>query len=126
MASAQRATITWLIANQSARAAASTPAELQDEMPFIRVSSVGGSQNMTVASSRIAVEFFAGSLDAADAFAQTVHNLLLWRFRGVIGDTTVTGVDVEQLPTPVPYPNQNVFMSTARYVVFNRDLAAHA
>lgn len=123
MGSATAAANQWLTANQSARVVDTTPENLQGVLPLIRVNSVGGTQAMTVASSRIAVECFAGTVGESDDLAQLVNQLLLWQFRGLIGTTTVTGVTAEQLPTWVPYPNPAVFMHTARYVVYNRDLA---
>lgn len=96
-----------------------TPADLQDQLEFIRVRRVGGNDDQITDRARIDVEVFAATRAAGEGLTETVRQRLSRR-----GPVTVLAagrevvVDRTQLlagPIEVPWPDPNVRMFTAAY-----------
>lgn len=122
MASAVVAAKTWLTpAMPAVTFVTRTDADLESNLPQVRIIGVGGPQLMLNASrERLVLETFAGTeLDAIN-IAHQVKDQLLFQMRGVIGDAVISKISCDSLPARHDYANPAVFMQVATYSVYIR------
>jgi len=96
-----------------------TPADLQQQLEFIRVRRVGGNDDQVTDRARLDVEVFAATRAAGEALTEQVRQRLSCRGPlSVLSGGREVVVDRTQLlagPVEVPWPDPNVRMFTAAY-----------
>lgn len=82
-----------------------TSATLQDELPFIRVRRIGGTDDGVTDIARVDVRVYAGDLTSAEDLAETIRQRLISRpaatVYGVL-DRAETEVGPQEVPGPDP------------------------
>ncbi len=130
MASAVVATVTWLNESEwlrayqpEARALTKTTADLELQPWQIRVVGAGGPMKRTLGAERLILEIFGPDEPSAIDFANKTVRQLAFHMRGVIGDSNITKVTVDQLPATTPYENPAVSQQVARLTVWLRSIS---
>lgn len=106
----------WLEAELGVFACASTPADLEQRLPVIRVQAGGGSGGKFSQHPRVSVDVFAATDDAARALAQLVHSALVF-LNGAAGPAIIRDVRCDSLPTSRPWETVAVRRRGAEYTV---------
>lgn len=93
-----------------------TPDALSGRMPFIRVTTVGGSDDLVTDRSTVDVDVFESTIGGAGVLGEQVRQFLT--VRG--GLVTAAGVVVDSVrtvsrPRGFPWPTSGVFRNTASY-----------
>lgn len=97
----------------------STPVDLQDRMPMIRVRRIGGSSGALSQAPRVAVEVYAGTRGEAWTVARAVEQRMLTR-RIRTASGMVDRADVETGPTQLAYTAEHIRLVSATYRVVTR------
>jgi hypothetical protein len=106
----------WLEAELGVFSCASTPADLEQRLPVIRVTAGGGSGGRFSQHPRVSVDVFAADDDAARTLAAQVHEALVF-LNGDAGPAVVRSVRCDSLPTSRPWANDSVRRRGAEYTV---------
>lgn len=99
-----------------------TSTSLQDELPFIRVRRIGGTDDRVTDAARVDVRVYDGDLSAAKALAETIRQRLISgpaaTAHGVL-DRAETEVGPQEVPGPDP-DHYRVISTTYRVSVRRR------
>lgn len=106
----------WLEAELEVFSAAATPADLEDNLPMIRVERIGGPDGRFSAHPRVAVDVFAATADEARVLAGRVRDVLVF-VSGSVGNSVVRGVRCDAGPSRQPWANESVHRRGATYTV---------
>lgn len=96
-----------------------TPADLQQQLPFIRVRRFGGSDDRLTDQARVDVDYFAATRAAAWAGAEAVRQRLISRPLRV-GAVVIDQVTTTSGPIQVPWDDPNVRRVTGAYTASAR------
>jgi hypothetical protein len=117
--------VPWLASTLDLRAVTELPDDLQDVVPLVRVTAIGGSadpSNRLFTMPRVAVDSFAVGYGPAGDLADQVDAAMHALAGVTLGTVTVTRVDTASLPAWVPYADTAIrhFVSSFQLHVMNR------
>lgn len=122
MISEEKVTRDWLDAQfPAARVVTETPADLEANLPVIKVQGLGGPRKLVLGRAAVDVECYAATKDAARDLAGDVSDALTYRMHGLVGGSVVTHVQ-GAMPDWRPYDNPNVRRYGAIYRIYLKDL----
>jgi len=122
MISEETVTHAWLTtAFPAARVVTETPADLESDLPLIKVQGLGGPRRLVLGRPTVDVECYAATKDAARILAGQVNDSLIYRMRGLIAGSNVTHTQ-GQMPSWRPYANTNVRRYGQIVQVYLKDL----
>lgn len=123
MADVEQLLIGWLgqqFPEPDARFGTETPADLQNQLPFGRVTRIGGPREFALDHATVVVDAFHTDRTSAKAFAQLVEKALYWELAaaniGVGRVRTLSG------PSWAPWENTDLRRFTAIYQINFRNL----
>lgn len=96
-----------------------TPASLDDVLPFIRITRIGGNDDFFTDAGRMDVDAFAKQRSDASRLARLIRQ----RFgRGphVLSNCVIDAVTTDVAPNQVPWGNPNIRLFTASYRITAR------
>lgn len=96
-----------------------TPADLQQQLPFIRVRRFGGSDDRLTDQARVDIDYFAATRAAAWAGAEAVRQRLISRPLRV-GAVVIDQVTTTSGPIEVPWDDPDIRRITATYTASAR------
>lgn len=97
-------------------AAAETPADLEQQLPVIRVERIGGPDERFSMHPRVAVDVFAATADEARTLANSVRDALVF-LSGPVNGAVVRSVRCDAGPSRQPWANEAVHRRGATYTV---------
>lgn len=97
----------------------STPSNLEQVLPFLRMRGVGGSDDLITDRSTIDVDVFADSIPASNLLAEQIRQFLISQPHTVNGEV-LDRVRTVVRPRQLPWPTPGVFRSAATYRVSAR------
>ncbi|MFD4699761.1 hypothetical protein [Streptomyces niveus] len=106
----------WLEATLDVFSAAETPADLEDQLPMIRVERIGGPDKRFSEHPRVAVDVFAATADEARVLAGRVRDALVF-LSGPVGVSVVRDVRCDSGPSRQPWANEAIHRRGATYSV---------
>lgn len=105
-----------LVVDPSTQIGTSTPPDLADHLPFIRVTRFGGSDDRIRDLARIDVDTFGPTRAVAQPLAEQVRQRLLsWPL--VVTGGVIDRAETLTAPAEVPWDNQQIRRWTASYTV---------
>ncbi|MFE7399617.1 hypothetical protein [Streptomyces sp. NPDC057557] len=116
MADVESVLAPWLEQRFGVFAAAETPADLEQQLPVIRVERIGGSDERFSLHPRVAVDVFAATADEARRLAGQVRDALVF-LRGPVGSAVIRDVRCDAGPSRQPWANEAVHRRGATYSV---------
>lgn len=96
-----------------------TPSVLDDVLPFIRVTRIGGNDDFFTDSGRMDVDVFASQRTQASSLARTVRQRL-GKGAVVLSDCVIDTVTTDVSPNEVPWGNPTIKLFTASYRITAR------
>lgn len=97
----------------------STPANLGDVLPYIRVARNGGADDQITDAPRVDIDAFGPDRDSAYDLAQSIQVLLL-NFPLKLSSGVIDRVDTDTGPHEVAWGNPNIHRFTAAYRIASR------
>lgn len=113
------AAVIELLTGHGATVDVETPADLNGNLPFIRVTQNGGNEDRITATARIGVDVFAASRTAAKTLADDIEQILI-AFPHTLSNCVLDEVTAATRPSIVPWNNTSLRLSAATYVVTAR------
>ncbi|MFJ3588577.1 hypothetical protein ACIQUY_04715 [Streptomyces sp. NPDC090231] len=93
-----------------------TPADLEDQLPVIRVERIGGLDDRFSLHPRVAVDVFAATADEARTLATSVRDALVF-LSGPVNGAVIRSVRCDAGPTRQPWANEAIHRRGATYTV---------
>lgn len=106
----------WLEETFDVFSAAETPADLEHQLPMIRVERVAGFDERFSLHPRIAVDVFAATADEARTLANSVRDALVF-LSGPVNGAVIRSVRCDAGPSRQPWANEAVYRRGASYTV---------
>jgi hypothetical protein len=106
----------WAEATFGAFGCSETPADLEEQLPVIRVERIGGGDERFSLHPRVAVDVFAATADEARTLAGQVRDALAF-LRGPVGPAVIRSVRCDSGPSRQPWANPAVHRRGATYTV---------
>lgn len=97
-----------------------TPPDLENQLAYIRVRRIGGSDDIVTDSARLDVDAFAASEYDAAVLAETIRATVHDFAHHVIGGRLIDRVRTEAGPASLDYDNPAVHRYVATYVIDSR------
>ncbi|WP_405620230.1 hypothetical protein [Streptomyces sp. NBC_00076] len=110
----------WAESTFGVFSAAETPADLEEQLPVIRVERGGGPDEMFSRHPRVFVDVFGRTADEARTLANNVRDALL-ALRGPVNGAVIRHVRCDSGPSRQPWANEAVHRRGATYTVSLRD-----
>lgn len=98
------------------RAGASTPADLEQRLPYIRVERISGPDGQFTTHPTVAVDVFAATADEARALSNALSAALI-ALRGPTHGAVIRGVRCTSGPSRQPWANEAIHRRGATYSV---------
>lgn len=101
-----------------ARAGVMTPPDLAQQLPYVRVSMVGGNDDLMTDHAAVDVDVFAADIPTSNLLGEQVRRLLLGNPVGmghVVGAAVVDSYRTITRPRQIPYPTTGVWRNGATY-----------
>lgn len=93
-----------------------TPADLEEQLPVIRVERIGGPDERFSLHPRVAVDVFAATADEARTLANSVRDALVF-LSGPVNGAVIRSVRCDAGPSRQPWANEAVHRRGATYSV---------
>jgi len=106
----------WAEATFDVFGCSETPADLEEQLPVIRVERIGGPDERFTAHPRVAVDVFAATADEARTLANSVRDALVF-LSGPVNGAVIRSVRCDAGPSRQPWVNEAVHRRGATYTV---------
>lgn len=94
------------------------PDDVEERLPFVRVVSLGGSDDTVTDVPVVDFDVFAATLDGAKALSATIRARLVPRTRA--GSAIIDYVSTNVSPRPLPWNNSRIKRVSATYAIGRR------